>query len=182
MQDRIPLAAWPISGRDTLSQRVTNMLGDLTRTQLTTQPGKKRCSWGVERQIDPLSATLADVLDFVTDNFVSGLQYPTLNTLCSAISMTHAKLDNCTVGTHPTVTRLLKGKFNATPRYSHSWEVKSVLNSLGRPSEKLSLLLNQLSKKVVTLMAWCNADNCSDLAALHSMDFFRCAIFCCPAD
>ncbi|XP_065918390.1 uncharacterized protein [Dysidea avara] len=152
------------------SQRVTNMLLQSWRSHTHSaynSAWKKWCCWCVRRQADPLSASLADILEFLTDNFELGLQYRTLNTLRSAISMTHARLDNCTVGTHPMVTRLLKGMFNArppVPRYSHSWEVMPIIDFLRGSSDQLSLL--QLSKKVVTLMALCNADRCSDLAAL----------------
>jgi len=65
--------------------------------------------------------------------------------------MTHVTLDDRTVGTHPMVTRLLKGMFNArppVPHYSHSWEVIPVVEFLrGQPSQ---LSLFQLRKKVVT--------------------------------
>ena len=73
--------------------------------------------------------------------------------------MTHSRVDDCTVGTHPLVVRLLKDMFNErspVPRYTGSWEVTPVVESLKRSSEKLTLL--QLSKKVVILMALSNAD------------------------
>ena len=73
--------------------------------------------------------------------------------------MTHSRVDDCTVGTHPLVVRLLKGMFNERPlfpRYTDSWEVTPVVESLRRSSEELTLL--QLSKKVATLIALSNAD------------------------
>ena len=84
--------------------------------------------------------------------------------------MTHSRADDYTVGTHPLVVRLLKGMFNEWPpfpRYTGSWEVTPVLR---RSSEGLTLL--QLSKKVVTLLALSNADQCSGLAALDQ-DYMR---------
>ena len=66
---------------------------------------------------------------------------------------------------HQTIESMFNSRPPA-PCYSHSWEVTPVINSFRGPSEQLSLL--QLSKKVVTLMALCNADRCSDLAALDS--------------
>jgi len=87
--------------------------------------------------------------------------------------MTHAKVDDCQVGTHPVVIRLLKGMYNArppAPRYSNAWEVTPVVDSLRGSSDGLTLL--QLGKKVVTLMALSNADRCSDLAALDR-DYMR---------
>ena len=159
------------------SARVTNILlqswWEHTHTAYYNSAWKKWCSWCVTKQVNPLSAPLADIMEFLTDNFELGLQYRTLNTLHSAISMTHSRVDDCTVGTHPLVVRLLKGMFNKrppVPRYTGSWKVTSVVESLKRSSEELTLL--QLSKKVVTLMALSNADRCSDLAALDR-DYIR---------
>jgi len=76
------------------------------------------------------------------------------------------------------VSRLLKGMFNArppVPHYSHSWEVTPMVKFLrGLPSQ-LSLL--QLSKKIVTLMALHNADQCSDLTTLDR-DYMRWTTSC----
>ncbi|XP_065918235.1 uncharacterized protein [Dysidea avara] len=158
------------------SERVTDMLLQSWRVNTHTSYSsawKKWCGWCVTRQINPLSAPLADILEFLTDNFDLGLQYRTLNTLRSAISMTHARVDNCQVGTHPVVVRLLKGMYNArppTPRYSNSWDVTPVVESLRGPSTEYTIL--QLAKKVATLMALSNADRCSDLAALDR-DYMR---------
>ena len=78
------------------------------------------------------------------------------------------------VGSHPLVSRLLKGMFNArppAPRYSDSWDVTRVVQYLRScPSEDLSIV--ELGKKVVTLMALANASRCSDLAALER-DYLR---------
>ena len=78
------------------------------------------------------------------------------------------------MGSHPIVSRLLKGMFNTrppAPRYSGSWDVAIVVEYLRScPSESLSIL--ELGKKVVTLMALANASRCSDLAALDR-DYLR---------
>ena len=129
VEERMFLAAWPISGRDSLCrafQQVTNILLQSWREHTHTaynSAWKKWCSWCITKQVNPLSATLADILEFLIDNFELGLQYRTLNTLRSAISMTHSRVDDCTVGTHPLVVRLLKGMFNErppVPRYTGS--------------------------------------------------------------
>ena len=81
--------------------------------------------------------------------------------------MTRSRVDGFTVGTHPIVIRLLKSMFSERPparRYTSSWKVTLVVKSLRKSSEELSLL--RLSKKVVTLMALSNADQCSDLVVL----------------
>ena len=93
--------------------------------------------------IDPLSAPLRDVLEFLVDQFQAGKQYRTINTLRSAISMTHMEVDGVRVGQHPLVSRLLKGVFNSrppAPRYAGTWDVSTVLGFLeGYPdNEELS--------------------------------------------
>lgn len=50
-------------------------------------------SWCPGRGIDPLSAPLKDVLEFLLFQFQTRKQYRTINTLRSAISMTHLELD-----------------------------------------------------------------------------------------
>lgn len=65
-------------------------------------------SWCFRRGIDPLSAPVRDVLEFLFEQFEMGKQYCTINTLRSAISMTH-EVDGTRVGRHPLVSRFLKG-------------------------------------------------------------------------
>ena len=72
-------------------------------------------------------------MEFLADQFDLGLQYRSLNTLRSAISTSHSKVDSHNVGSHPLVSRLMKGMFNArppAPRYSGSWDVSVVVEFL----------------------------------------------------
>jgi len=107
-------------------------------------------------------------MQFLVDQFDAGLQYCSINTLRSAISMTHATIDGTAVGCHSLISLLLKGIFNTRPplpRYSQSWDVRIVINFLSNyKSTDISVL--QLAKKAATLLALVNADRCSDLAAL----------------
>ena len=128
----------------------------------------KWCGRCNQRQVHPLSASLEEIMEFLANQFDSGLQYCSLNTLRSAISTSHSKVDNHNIGSHPLVSRLLKGIFNArplTPRYSRLWNVNVVVEFL-RNHHSADLTIPELVKKVVTLMALANADKCSDLAAL----------------
>ena len=72
-------------------------------------------------------------MEFLADQFDLGIQYRSLNTLRSAISTSHSKVDSHNVGSHPLVSRLMKGMFNArppAPRYSGSWDVSVVVEFL----------------------------------------------------
>ena len=159
------------------SERVTELLLQSWRSNTHSaynSAWSKWCGWCSGRHINPLSASLGIILEFLADQFDLGLQYRSLNTLRSAISNSHSQIDSVNVGSHPIVSRLLKGMFNArppAPRYSGSWDVAIVVEYLRScPSESLSIL--ELGKKVVTLMALANASRCSDLAALDR-DYLR---------
>ena len=71
-------------------------------------------SWD-QQNTNPLSASLADILQFLTDLYKEGKEYSTVNTHCSAISMSHMSIDGVVVGKHPTVCRLMQGFFNSRP-------------------------------------------------------------------
>ena len=111
---------------------------------------------------------MVNIVQFLVDQFDTGLQYRTINTLRSAISSTHPDIEGSSVGSHPLVFCLLRGMFNnrpPAPRYSCSWDIRTVVEFLtDHKSSTLSTL--QLAKKATTLLALVNTDRCSDLAAL----------------
>ena len=126
-------------------------------------------SWCFRRGIDPLSAPVRQILEFLYEQFEMGKQYRTINTLRSAISMTHDEVDGTRVGQHPLVSRFLKGVFNCrppAPRYTTTWDVDVVLSHIKSLPDNEHLSFQLLTHKVVMLMALTNADRCSDLAAL----------------
>ena len=104
----------------------------------------------------------------LAEQFDTGLQYRSMNTSRSAISMTHTNVDGIAVGRHPLVSRLLRGMFNfcpPSPHYTHSWDVWVVANFLSSYNSA-DLTTLQWAKKAVTLLTLINADRCSNLAAL----------------
>ena len=112
---------------------------------------------------------MSEVLEFLLGQFESGKQYRTINTIRSAISMTHDEVDGTRIGQHPLVSRFLKGVFNSrppVPKYSFTWDVDTVLSYLGDLPNNEELTFQLLSHKVAMLMALSNADRCADLAAL----------------
>ena len=126
-------------------------------------------SWCSQRSLDPLSAPVSEILEFLLEQYETGKQYRTINTIRSAISMTHEEVDGTRIGQHPLVSRFLKGVFNCrppVPKYSCTWDVDIVLSYLKDLPDNESLPFQLLSHKVAMLMALSNADRCSDLAAL----------------
>ena len=88
-----------------------------------------------------------------------GLSYSSINTARSALSSI-LKLDNCdNFGTHPLVTRFMKGIYELIkpkPKYNQIWDVSQVLDYLKTlyPLEKLSL--KELTQKTVMLLTVSN--------------------------
>ena len=122
-----------------------------------------------EWSADPLSAPVSLILEFVFEQFNMGKQYRTINTIRSAISMTHDEIDGTRVGQHPLVSRFLKGVYNSrppAPKYLVTWDVDMVLTYFRSLPDNQELSFQALSHKVAMLMALANADRCSDLAAL----------------
>ena len=126
-------------------------------------------SWCVTRELNPFSTDVQFFLDFLAELFEQGLQYRSINTIRSAVSMTHSKVEGVPIGQHPLVSRLLKGIHNTRPpqpRYHSTWDVDVVTEfviSLGA-NEQLSI--KHLSQKLALLMALVEASRTSELQAL----------------
>ena len=61
----------------------------------------KWVSWCCQRQINPISASLTSVLEFLKDQFKGGKAYRTLNVYRSALSAVLPLVDSFRVGAHP---------------------------------------------------------------------------------
>ena len=130
---------------------------------LTTQPGASGIAV-VVGDINPISAIVASIIEFLTDQFDLGLQYCTINTIRSSISTTHPGIEGTAVGSHPLVSRLMRGIFNCRPpitRYGRSWNIGTVIDFFANHYKSASLTVLQLAKKVATLLAITNVDRCS---------------------
>ena len=126
-------------------------------------------SWCTEREVNPLSCPIQPFLEFLAGVFKEGLQYRSINTIGSAISMTHDHIEGTPIGKHPLVTRPLKGIYNSRPpqpRYSATWDVDVVIRYLKTMGENDTLSLKQLSQKLALLMALVDASRISELQAL----------------
>ena len=139
-------------------------------TNTTYQSAWKRWhGWCSRREINPISCTVQPFLEFLTSLFKEGLRYRTINTIRSAISMTHDHIEGIPMGQHPLVTRLLKGVYNSRPpqpRYLATWDVDVVIRYFQSLGENETLTLKQLSQKLSLLMALVEASRVSELHAL----------------
>ena len=111
-----------------------------------------------------------------------GKQYCMINTMCSAISMTH-KVNSVQVGQHPMVSHFLKGIFNnrpPTPRHSSTWDVDIVLNCIMNLPDKNKLSLQCVSHKLAMLMALSNASSLAIPLIYAPTDFSKYVKFLQP--
>ena len=98
----------------------------------------KWVSWCHQRDNNPISGDINEVVNFLADLYQQGYQYSCLNAYRSVISSVHERLNGYKVGQHPLVTRLIKGAFHERPpqpRYTSSWDVSRVtgfLEALGQ--------------------------------------------------
>ena len=138
-------------------------------TTSSYQSGRKKWScWCNRREIDPFSCDIKHFLDFLSELFEDSLQHRTINSICSAVSMTHDRVEGVPIGQHPLVTRLLKGMYNLRPpqpRYSDTWNVDMVIQHLQSLGDNSKLTLKVLGQKLALLMALVEASRSSELNA-----------------
>ena len=72
-------------------------------------------SWCKQRDQDPLSGPVSDIVNFLAELFNKGYQNQSLNSYRSAISSVHERIDGFSVGQHPAITRALKGAYHSRP-------------------------------------------------------------------
>ena len=126
-------------------------------------------SWCLQRNLDPLSAPVSTLVNFLTHQFEEGLQHRSINAIRSAVSVTHDQVDGTPIGQHPVVSRLMRGIYNSrppTPKYVTTWKVSSMTSCIRSWGQNSSLSMKQLTLKLAMLMALTGACRSSELAAL----------------
>ncbi|CAL8071331.1 unnamed protein product [Orchesella dallaii] len=121
------------------------------------------------QQGSPLVASTQDISSFLTELFESGASYTTINSARAALSLVLPDLNGHSVGTHPIITRLLKGIFSSRPpkpRYDTTWDPLLVLNYISTLGSNDKLTLQQLTYKCVMLLALSTAHRVQTLSLL----------------
>ena len=129
----------------------------------------KWAGWCAQRNRDPFSGPVEDVINFLAELFREGYLYRSLNSYRSAISAIHSKVDGQPVGQHPLVTRMLQGAYNERPplpRYATVWDVGVVLRYLRGLGENGTLSLRLLTLKSAMLLALTRPARSVDLSKL----------------
>jgi len=110
------------------------------------------------------------VLDFLVSLHEQGLSYTTIDTARSALSAIILPTDNVNIGSHPIVSRFMKGIFKnnpPAPRYRTTWDVSPVLSYLSSLPKPNQSSLKSLTLKLVMLVALVSAQRGQ---SLHMLD------------
>lgn len=115
--------------------------------------------------IDVFNPPKSAVLSFLTQQFNGGCSYGTLNSHRSAI----AAIVGNNIGSDECVKRLLKGAYKLKiprPKYSSTWDPQLVLNLIGTWFPHNTLSLENITKKLVVLLAICTAHRVQTLSLI----------------
>jgi hypothetical protein len=168
----LPLAACKVSG---LASKITDESFKITSAAWRKSTEKSYSSawgkwmlWCNRTNTDPFPPSVGPVL---REQFQEGKQHTTLNSYRSALSATLQAIDGKPIGQHPIVCRLVQGMFNQRPparRYQEVWDVSLVVRHIRSGPPTAELVLKELSKRLVILLALCNASRASDFRALDT--------------
>ena len=131
--------------------------------------------WCNQRNTNPISGNINEVVNFLAELFQQGYQYRSLNAYRSAISSVHERVDGYEVGQHPLVTRLIKGAFHERPpqpRYTITWDVPTVTTYLDTLGDNDKLHLDDLTQKAAMFLVLTHPSRSADIAGL-SLDQSR---------
>ena len=120
--------------------------GSPVQSPLTIVPG--RHGWCVEREIDPFSAPLASVLNFLARMFTEGYYYRTINVHRSAISSVLPHIGGMPVGQVPLVKLLFRDilqKNPPLPKYQFTWDLDLVIHYLNKLPRNAQTGINQVN-------------------------------------
>jgi hypothetical protein len=133
--------------------------------------------WCVREETDPMSPSIAKVLDFLSSLVSDGKAYRTVNVHRSMLSSTLGKLDGFDLGKHPLVVKLMRGVYNKkppSPKYSNFWEVDSVVEFLISLGPNGDLPFKNLSLKLAMLLALSSLCRVSELASIYRYSVVFC--------
>ena len=130
---------------------------------------RKWCSWCLSRKIDPVSAGVNCVLEFLSNLFSEGLEYRTINGYRSAISANHENAKGVPISQHPKVCQFLSGVFNKRPqqpKYTVIWDISKVTDYISTLGSNENLSTKIITLKLTALLAILSSNRVSELTYL----------------
>ncbi|XP_076236334.1 uncharacterized protein LOC143180473 [Calliopsis andreniformis] len=135
----------------------------------SNKPLKKWWNFCNEQAENMFTLNIPNILRFLTVEYNNGATYGTINSYRSALAL----LQGPEVGQNPCIKRFCKGVANVRPprpKYNDIWEPKAVLDFLDQWQEDDKLTLEDLSKKLVTLLALITGQRMQTLSLINVMD------------
>ena len=132
---------------------------------------QKWASWCYEREVNPFTSDIIEILNFLTFLYEKGYEYSSVNSHRSVISAYHVHIHNNSTGQYPSVCTLMTGIFNNRPhkpRYTFVWDIEKVLNYLSKLPDNLSLPIRVLSHKLALLLSLTVASRVSEICHLNA--------------
>lgn len=123
-------------------------------------------NWCIPRDINPLSCSVNETLEFLADQFKEGKAASTINVYRSMLSTTFGQKGGDPLGSHPQVSSLMAGVYNSrppTPRYSDTWNPDRVLMFI---KNTVPASLIEHAEKLATLLALTTLRRCGELASI----------------
>ena len=154
-----------------LSEAVVATIRSSTRAQYSYK-WRAFARWCADRQVDPVSAPVSSVLDFLQGLFDSGQSPQSLKVYLAAIVACHlGDRHGGSIGALPVVVRFMQGARRLRPpprRFFPKWDLVTVLDGLSKaPFEPLETAeIKHLSLKTALLLALASGKRVSDLTAL----------------
>lgn len=147
---------------------MTAILASLSNSTKSQYTSSFKLWWGYcnTKGLDPFDIRVYDLLDFLADCLRNGSSYGSLNNHRSALSL----ISTNKVGQDEQVKRFFKGVFKIKPtfpKYDTTWDPNVVLNYLSNLYPNSSLSLEQLTKKLVVLLALSTGQRCQTLALIR---------------
>ena len=121
--------------------------------------------------INPISPSLDQPIEFLTNIFESGVGYSSVGTVRSVLSSVLIMDSGASFGKHPLVQRFMKGIFSLRPVLSRQfavWDPDIVLDYLS--NLEYDLPLKDLSEKLVTLLCLLSGQRDQTVKALNIKD------------
>lgn len=125
------------------------------------------CSYNL---MDPCRPTIDIIISFLTNLYEQGLGYVSINSARSALSTMLGHIDGQSIGSHPLITRFVKGVSRLRPptcKYKTTWDANVVLKFVQSWPQNCELSFKDLSLKLVALLALCTGQRVQTLVSIQ---------------
>ena len=118
-----------------------------------------------QRNNDPHTTNINNVLLFLHSLFKPGVGYRVLNTARSSLS-TFIDIEGTPVGKHPLITRFMRGVFNirpTLPKYHYTWDAGIAIKHISKMNNDN---LKSSSMKLATLLVLLSGQRCGEILSV----------------